>query len=304
MTSDPSTKRPLGVIGVGLLGSAIAERLLHGGFSVVVHDLAREKSKPLLDRGAFWSDDPFADCDRIVFCLYTSRVVEEVLARFERSLRAGHVLIDASTSAPEETIRLAERLVERGIDYLEAPIFASSEETRRGEGVALVAGPPLVVDRCRDVLGAMVSRFHYVGAWGNAAKIKLVNNLILGLNRAGLAEGLCFAESIGLDPAETLAVLRQSNCRSHVMEVKGDKMVARDFSTQARLSQHAKDIRLVNRLAESVGLNLPLSELHLSLLDQAERDGLGDLDNSAIIQTIATVARRPVSPSATRRDHA
>lgn len=123
--------------------------------------------------------------------------------------------------------------------------------------------------------------------------MKLVTNLVLGLNRAALAEGLAFAESLGLDPAMALAVLRESMAYSRIMDTKGPKMVARNFTPEARLSQHLKDVRLIREAAARVGRSLPLSTEHQRLLELAESLGLGDHDNSAILDAI----RQPLTPN-------
>ena len=153
--------------------------------------------------------------------------------------------------------------------------------------MAIVAGPRAAFDASRDIFDAIAAKTFHVGtAWGGAAKVKLVNNLVLGLNRVALAEGLVFARAIGLDPAKTLAVLKEGNSYSGVMDTKGRKMIEGDFSLQAKLSQHAKDVRIILEEANRGGISLPLSELHLRLLAEAEAAGFGDEDNSAIIRAI------------------
>lgn len=296
MTNQP-TKSPIAVIGLGLLGTALCERLMGDGYPVVVYNRTRDKAAPLIERGARWSDNPLAECERAVICLYTTGVVEEVLGQMDAGVRAGQTYIDATTGNPDETRGLGERLAERGVEYLESPIVASSEQTRRGEAMALVAGRERAFAACRDLFACIAPNAHYVGAWGSAAKAKLVNNLILGLNRAALAEGLWFAQTIGLDPARTLAVLREGNAYARVMDVKGDKMVAGDFTTQARLAQHAKDVRIILEQAAANGVRLPFSELHSEVLRRGEEIGLGDLDNSAVIRALAHVSSQLTSPA-------
>jgi 3-hydroxyisobutyrate dehydrogenase-like beta-hydroxyacid dehydrogenase len=292
MSMPPDQKQPVGVVGLGLLGTALCERLLEAGYTAIVWNRTREKASPLLARGALWSDNPLAECDRAVVCLYTTAVVEQVLRELDPELRPGQILIDATTGDPQETAALGARLAERGVQYLESPIAASSEQTRRGEAVAIVAGPRVAFDACRALFDAIARQAFYVGDWGSAAKIKLVNNLVLGLNRVALAEGLVFARAIGLDPAEALAVLKQGSAHSVVMDTKGRKMIDGDFAVEAKLSQHAKDVRIILEEAGRVGRKLPLTELHLQLLRDAESAGLGALDNSAIIQTIAANVAR------------
>jgi 3-hydroxyisobutyrate dehydrogenase-like beta-hydroxyacid dehydrogenase len=114
--------------------------------------------------------------------------------------------------------------------------------------------------------------------------MKLVVNMVLGLNRAVLAEGLAMAERCGIAPAAALDMLKATPAYSAAMDTKGPKMVARDFSPQARLSQHFKDVRLIRELASRVGAATPLSVVHEELLARAVALGLGDADNSAIIE--------------------
>ena len=290
---SPATDKsnPIAVLGTGLLGSALAERLLGAGFSVVVYNRTREKAAPLERLGARWSDRPLAECDRAVVCLYRTEHVESLLEAMAADLRSGQTLVDATTGDPQQTEALGQRLVELGIDYLESPIAASSEQTRRGEALAMVAGKRAAYDACADLFAAIAPKSFYLGTWGNAARMKLVNNLILGLNRAALAEGLLFAEAEGLDPGAVLEVLKSSNSYSAVMDVKGRKMVERDFAVQARLAQHRKDVEMILAEGQATGRVWPLSTLHRELLLLAERSNLGDVDNSAVIEAISRASR-------------
>jgi len=291
MTSPFDTSKPVGVIGLGLLGTALCERLLASGYIAAVWNRTREKAEPLVARGARWSDNPLVECDRVIISLYTTDVVEQSLEQMKSGLRAGQILIDTTTGDPEQTAALGKRLAKLGVDYLESPIAASSEQTRQGNALAIVAGPPNAFAACRDLFDAIAGKTIHVGAaWGGAAKVKLVNNLVLGLNRVALAEGLVFAKAIGLDAGKTLDVLKEGNSYSGVMDTKGRKMIEGDFSLQAKLSQHAKDVRIILEEAVRGGVSLPLSELHMRLLTEAIAAGFGEQDNSAIIQAIESRA--------------
>jgi 3-hydroxyisobutyrate dehydrogenase-like beta-hydroxyacid dehydrogenase len=114
--------------------------------------------------------------------------------------------------------------------------------------------------------------------------MKLVFNLVLGLHRAVLAEALSFAGSYGIDPAAALEVLKAGAAYSKVMDIKGGKMLSGDFTPEARLSQHLKDVRLIVAAAERCGAMVPLSEIHRELLERAEAAGFGAMDNSAVIK--------------------
>ena len=120
--------------------------------------------------------------------------------------------------------------------------------------------------------------------------MKLVVNLVLGLNRAVLAEGLALAQSCGIDPAAALEVLKTTPAYSQAMDTKGPQMVRGDFAPVARLAQHLKDVRLIRELAQRHAARIPLSDLHEELLNRAVELGLGEADNSAIIRVFEAPA--------------
>ncbi len=291
------SKRPdqelIGVIGLGLMGTALTERLVQHGYRVVVWNRTREKAAPLLAQGAEWSHNPLATCQRVIISLYTTDVVEAVLAELNAGLHDGQILLDTTTGEPRQTAALGARLAIRGVRYLDAPISGSSEQTRRGEATVIVGGDHEPFEACADLWRVMGAKVFHVGPCGSAARMKLISNLVLGLNRAALAEGLAFAEALGVSPAAALEVMAGSNAYSRAMDVKGRKMVERDFTVQARLSQHLKDVRLMLDAATGAGVSLPLTETHRRLMEQAEAAGLGEQDNSAVILVLRKLQRAP-----------
>lgn len=293
--ATPTEGEAIGVIGLGLMGTALTERLLEHGHRVMVWNRTPEKSAPLLARGASWNDNPLAGCRRVIISLYTREIVAEVLQTMEPGMHPGQILVDTTTGEPEQTVALGGWLAERGVRYLDAPISGSSAQTRRGEATVMVGGERAAFEACADLWPVLGRNVFHVGPCGSAAKMKLVSNLVLGLNRAVLAEGLAFAEAIGIPPAAALAVLRDSNAYSRAMDVKGRKLVERDYTVEARLSQHLKDVRLMLQAAGAAGLPLPLTETHRRLLEEAEAAGLGELDNSAIQEVLRLPGRKGAS---------
>jgi 3-hydroxyisobutyrate dehydrogenase-like beta-hydroxyacid dehydrogenase len=138
----------------------------------------------------------------------------------------------------------------------------------------------------QDVLDALFARRFHVGRIGDGGRAKLAVNLILGLNRLALAEGLVFAERIGLDPTTFLDVARGSASYSQVMETKGPKMVHGDFSPEGRVKQTLKDVRLMLDQAATARQKLPMLEVHADMLEACVRAGESDLDNSAVIREV------------------
>lgn len=278
--------RTIGIIGLGLMGTAITERFLNAGWLPKIWNRSPEKARPLIDRGAVWSDDPLAECSQVVISLYSGDVVDEVLLHFQHSLRPGHMLIDTTTGDPERTLARAQQLQQTGVRYADAPISGSSEQTRRGEAVVMAGCDADFWSTCAEIWPILGQRAFHVGACGTASQMKLVTNLVLGLNRAALAEGLAFAEVLGINPAAALEVLRGSPAYSRQMDTKGHRMVQQDFSVQARLSQHLKDVRLMLQAATAAGLPLPLTETHSRILEHAEQLGFGEHDNSAVFMAL------------------
>ncbi len=288
MASDEGDAvRTVGIIGMGLLGSAIADRLLAAGFSVWGCDTSAEAQHAFAAKGGISvlrpGDIPVA-AHPIVLCLPNSDVVEQVLVDMIPRLKPGTTLIDTTTGESDRTIEMAERLAVADVDFLDASVLGSSDVTRAGNAVLMVGSAPKPFQCVRHVLDAISANIIHVGPVGSGQQMKLVANLVLGLNRAALAEGLSFAKSLGLDLNLVLDVLKSGAAYSKVMDAKGRKMIDEDFEPQARLSQHLKDVRLMLKLANASDTNLPLSFLHQQLLESAESAGNGDLDNSAIIR--------------------
>jgi 3-hydroxyisobutyrate dehydrogenase-like beta-hydroxyacid dehydrogenase len=290
MQDAPELSNRVGVIGLGLMGAAICERLLDDGYVPFVFNRTADKAAPLLARGARWSDNPLAECRRIIVSLYTTDVVEAVLQQLDAGLRPGTVVLDTTTGEPSRMATLGQRLADRGVAYVESPISGSSEQTRRHLATALVAGPANAVAASDDLLKCIAAKYFYLGDWGNAVRMKLVTNLVLGLNRAALAEGLVFAKAVGLPLPAVLDVLLDTPAYSRTMDAKGPKMISEEFSPQAKLSQHLKDVRIILEEAERGGRALPLSTLHRHLLEVAESAGWGELDNSVVIRSIEKAA--------------
>jgi 3-hydroxyisobutyrate dehydrogenase-like beta-hydroxyacid dehydrogenase len=278
---------PIGLIGVGLLGTALAERMLASGLSVLGYDTqpsAGQRLAALAGRAASSAVEVAANSTRIVLALPDSSVVRGVIDSLGDKLPACRLIIDATTGDPDETAALASRLASRGVDYVDATIAGSSEQVRRGEAVVIIGGTEAAVDRAAPVLTHWSDHRFHVGPAGSGARLKLVVNLVLGLNRAVLAEGLSLAEACGIDPARALEVLKATPAYSTVMDSKGAKMIARDFAPQARLAQHLKDVRLIRELASRHATSSPLSDVHEALLQLAVDLGYGEADNSAVIE--------------------
>jgi len=283
--------RTIGLIGVGLIGTAMAERLIAVGFGVVGCDLHSPSLERLRHLGGVATDDAttvFRTCDHVLLSLPSHHEVIAVIESVGPSLHPGHIVIDTTTGDPRSTERVADKLTALGIGYLDATISGSSAQVRTGAVALMVGGAVETFNACTELFEALGRKTFHTGPAGTGAKMKLVTNLVLGLNRAALAEGLAFAESFGLDLSRTLEVMRGSAAYSRMMDTKGERMINRDFAPEARLSQHLKDVRLIVGIGQEAGLPMTMSATHRTVLEQAEAAGFGDLDNSAIINVLTS----------------
>lgn len=276
----------VGLIGIGLVGTAIAERLLAADYSVVGYDIDVTAAARLAKLGGHPREsaaEVVAACETVLLSLPTSGDVLRVLADCAGAIHAGQLFIDTTTGSADDAVRAGELCESRGANYVEATILGSSDLVRTAAALAMLGGDDRELTRAEAVIGCFAGKIVRVGPLGAASRMKLAVNLVLGLNRAALAEGLAFAQTIGLDPRLALEVLRAGAAYSRVMDAKGEKMLARDFSPEARLAQHHKDVRLIAAEAARCGLKLPLTEAHDRLLEAAERAGHAASDNSAVI---------------------
>jgi 3-hydroxyisobutyrate dehydrogenase-like beta-hydroxyacid dehydrogenase len=279
--------RTVGLIGIGLLGSALAHRLLSAGMRVVGYDLSPARRDELVAAGGEAVDSAaeiFRRLDTVVLSLPDSAVVRSVIESAHPALRQGLLLIDTSTGDPLAAETLGEQLATQGIAYLDATIAGSSAVVRDGQAVVMVGGSAAAAASAREIFDCFAKDVFHLGPCGSGSRMKLVVNLVLGLNRAALAEGLTLAAALKLDLPTALATLRASAAYSAVMDAKGPKMLAGDFTPQARLAQHLKDVRLMLAAAERTNIEIPLSKVHRELLERAVALGCGDLDNSAILR--------------------
>jgi 3-hydroxyisobutyrate dehydrogenase-like beta-hydroxyacid dehydrogenase len=286
----------VGLLGLGLMGTALARRLLGAGFDVVGFDVDAAKREALATLGGTAAESIAAVARasrRVVLAVFNTEQVEAVteaagglLATWGASPPPG-VIVCTSTCDPDRIAALAPRVGARGATFLEAPLSGTSDQVSKGDAVGLIAGTHAAFDACADLWDAICPVRHHVGAPGNGGKTKLAVNLILGINRAAVAEGLVFAEQLGLDPATFLRIAKTSAAYSQIMDVKGEKMLRADFlPPHGKVVQALKDHRMMLEYAKRLGQRIPLLEVHASYLQGCVDNGEGEWDNAAVIEDV------------------
>ena len=282
--------RKIGFVGLGLMGSGMAKNLLSAGVTVVGYDSDPSKMDALAGEGFQRADSPEGIAplvEAILLSLPNSRVVNEVvkdsLKLFERG-RKGLILIDTTTADPVMSEELAARLKETGVAMLDAAVSGTSKMCTERDVTLLVGGNEETFGKCGPIFSALGKQTFYMGKNGTGAATKLIVNLVLGLNRMALAEGLCLAGKAGMDLHRTLEVLKGSAAYSSAMDQKGLKMIEKDFlPPEGKLSFHLKDVGLMLDLGHRVNAPLILSSLHAQALRSEVAKGRGEWDNADII---------------------
>jgi 3-hydroxyisobutyrate dehydrogenase-like beta-hydroxyacid dehydrogenase len=275
----------VGMIGLGLMGTALAACLIEAGIPVIGFDLDPAKRRSFGGEAAASAEEVTARCRTVVVAVFNAEQVEAVLDGF-RGAGLADLVICTTTCAPHEIANLSNRAAQLRLRFVEAPISGTSAEVRAGSAMALIAGESVAIDAAATVLNVLCPRQTRMGKIGDAARTKLAVNLVLQHNRAALAEGIAFAESMGLDGPAFLASLRESAAYSRVMDTKGPKMLARDFSPQSHIAQTLKDAELILEEARRTKQHLPMTLVQAGLLRAAIAVAGPDADSAAIIEAI------------------
>lgn len=283
---------PIGIVGLGLVGRALGARLNAAGLAALGYDREGAARQAWDAHGWALADSPAAigaRCGVVLLAVFDTANVLAVIEGPGGLLEGAAIraIVDCSTGDPERLQALGERLAARGIDFIEAPLSGSSEQIAAGAATMLLGAQADALDRHAALLAAIAAQRLHVGGAGMGARAKLATNLVLGLNRAALAEGMVFAEALGIAPERFMQLVLATPARSDAALAKGAIMVGGVFGVpQSRIRQHLKDLELMLAQAASAGQRLPLTETHTALLRAAVAAGDGELDNAAVIRQL------------------
>lgn len=283
-----------GIVGLGLMGRAFATRLEEAGQSVLGYDVSAQKAMEFgAPRTCASVQELARQCDVLILAVFDTRQVDEVIFGLQGIFHGDRhkpfpKVVCTSTCDPDQIEDIAKRCQAAGIDFLELPFSGTSLQVAKGDGVGLMGGELPLCEALSGLLNVLCPQRHHIGACGDANRAKLAVNLVLGLHRASLAEGLNFGQRIGLDPAKLLHILQNSAAASSVMKIKGPLMVKRQYDQpQSRVDQSLKDFALIQEQGEKAGQKLPLAEVYVKLLQSCTAHGESHLDNAVIFEAIS-----------------
>ena len=286
----------LGFIGLGIMGRPMAGHLVDAGYQVTVWNRTTSKMAPLVERGAAAGKSPTevaaASDITITMVADTPDAVEVILGSdgVLQGARRGSVVVDMSTISPVATRQIAQKLAERGVEMLDAPVSGGERGAIDGTLSVMAGGKPEVFERVLPVFQKMGKQIVHLGGTGAGQVTKACNQLVLSLTLLGVAEALTLASKAGVEPAKVRAALLGGFAQSRVLELHGQRMLDRNFEPGFRTSLYHKDMGIVMETGRSAGMPLVGGALAAQLYQIAMNQGLGDKDNSVLARVVAGLA--------------
>ena len=278
----------IGFIGLGIMGSGMAARLIEAEFDLIVHNRGREKADRLLGVGATWAESPAAVGTQaeILFTMLAHPEAVEVVALGEKgffqTLKPNSLWVDCSTVNPSFSHRMAAEATKREIAFLDAPVAGSRKPAQEGTLTFFVGGDSADFQRCQPLLDVMGSRTVHVGDHGMGTSLKMVFNMILAANTAIFSEGLVLGRSLGLSLDFLFDLLLATPMVPPYMATKRERITSGEFAPDFPLRLMHKDMHLATKTGYETGVALPVANAAKELYGLAASSGLGEQDFSAI----------------------
>jgi 2-hydroxy-3-oxopropionate reductase len=280
----------IGFIGLGIMGKPMSRNLLKAGYQLVVLDRNRDAMKDLASDGATTAATPgeVAEmADAVITMLPNSPDVKEVVLGEDgviHGARPGRVLIDMSSIAPLVAREIGQRLAEKGVEMLDAPVSGGEPKAIDGTISVMVGGKKEVFEKYYPVMKAMAGSVVLTGDLGAGNITKLANQIIVALNIAAMSEALVLASKAGVAPDLVYQAIRGGLAGSTVLDAKAPLVMDRKFNPGFRIRLHVKDLANVLETSHELGVPLPLTAAVMEVMQALKADGMGDLDHGALIR--------------------
>ena len=282
----------IGLIGTGMLGEAVGLHLLKSGFSLVVYNRTKSKTKSLEENGAVISDTPkdvAQSSELIITCVKDGDAVEQVLFGQDGIVAGKHdglVVAEMSTINPKSAIENSKKLRDEGIDSLEIPVMGGPNVAIDGNLVLMASGNKDVFNKYKQVFDTIANKTFFLGKSGSAHSIKIAMNLQISLLALALSEGITLTEKAGFDPEKFLDILNSTYFKTGMSENKAHKMIKDEFEPTFTLKNLKKDLDIITETAKEFGAVLPMAERANEIYAKAVKAGLGEIDYTGILAYI------------------
>ena len=281
----------IGIIGTGLMGSAIFERLLERGFTVYIHNRTKQRADPLVRKGGIRVGNPSElgkKCNYVIISVTDGNAVKEILFGNNGLIYSNNnqlSIIDTSTVLPEDSIYCANLMKREGYAMIQAPIMGGPDATRKGDVISIVSGDKKTMEKCRRILTNFSKKIFYAGYPDGAANyLKLGLNLNIALIAISLSESIIFIKKSKTNPTVFLDILNSTYFKTGLSAIKGPKMIRNNFEPKFFLKNMLKDVQLLNECAKRNNASLSFSSLAEQYFRMASNRGYSELDYTAILK--------------------
>ncbi|MGV8107160.1 MAG: NAD(P)-dependent oxidoreductase [Nitrososphaerota archaeon] len=283
----------IGIIGTGLMGSAIAHRLIERGFKVFLYNRTKGRSDALVKKGAIrmgYPSDLGRKCNFVIISVTDGKAVREMLFGDNGLINSNNkrlIVVDTSTILPDDSIYCASLMKKKGYAILQAPIMGGPDATMKGDVISIVSGNKKIIEKSRRILTSYSKKLFNLGNKDGAANfIKLGLNLNIALIAISLAESIVFVKKSKIDPAKFLEILNSTYFKTGLSEIKGPKMIKNNFEPKFFLKNMLKDVQLLNESAKHNGTSLSFASLAEQYFRIASNRGYSELDYTAILKLL------------------
>ncbi|HOU44827.1 MAG TPA: NAD(P)-binding domain-containing protein [Anaerolineaceae bacterium] len=286
----------VGYIGLGLMGKSIARNILKAGFPLVVHNRSRAAVEELAAEGAIPAGSPAevaGQVDVVFTNLPDSPDVERVALGKDGIIEGAHsglIFVDNSTIKPVTARHIARVLGAQGVQCLDAPVSGGDIGARNATLVIMVGGPAEALERVMPVFMAMGKTVTHIGESGTGQIAKAANQIMVAAQMVAMGELLILAKKAGADPLKVVEAIRGGAAQCWTLDVKPPRLFAGNRQPGFKAHMQAKDLNIVMETAREYGSPLPSTAVNAQLFNAMVQNGLGDLDNSAVIEILESLA--------------
>jgi 2-hydroxy-3-oxopropionate reductase len=289
MSSNRGVNMRIGYIGLGLMGKSVARNILKAGFPLVVHNRSQSAVEELVKEGAEEASSPSEvakQVDVVFTNLPDSPDVESVVLGPNGILKGAHpglIYVDNSTIKPAVSRKIADALVKKGVEALDAPVSGGDVGARNGTLTIMIGGSAEALEKVRPVLQAMGKTITLVGGPGSGQIAKAANQIMVAAQMVAMGELLIFARKAGADPAKVVEAIKSGAAQCWTLDIKPPRLFAGNRLPGFKARMQSKDLNIVLETAKEYGIPLPSATLDADLFRSMVQKGMGELDNSAVI---------------------
>ncbi|HEX6305328.1 MAG TPA: NAD(P)-binding domain-containing protein [Anaerolineales bacterium] len=291
-----SSKPTVGYIGLGLMGKPMARNILEAGYPLVVHNRSREAVEDLASEGAVPAASPSevaSQVDVLFTNLPDSPDVELVALKAGGVIEGAHdglIFVDNSTIKPSTARQIAEQLGEKGVLCLDAPVSGGDIGARQGTLAIMVGGPQEALERVMPIFEVIGKTITHVGSAGAGQIAKAANQIMVAAQMVAMGELMMFARKAGADPEKVVQAIKGGAAQCWTLDVKSPRLFEGVRTPGFKAYMQAKDLGIVMDTARQYGIPIPSVAVHTQLFNAMLEMGMENLDNSAVIGVIETLA--------------